>query len=143
MLMLYQLALNLGRTTEFDVGNQISEADQPYLADLSLEEKRRYRLHRTIERNPRLSKEAKRVHGYSCQVCGFDFEAIYGDLGHDYIEAHHRISLASLPKDKSVTLSPKDDFAVVCANCHRMLHRKGAPKTFEEFVITYKQKNQG
>jgi len=79
------------------------------------------RLHKRYDRNPKLAKEAKRIHGYSCQVCGFNFADKYGDIGKDYIEAHH-LELFSKIKTK-VFLNPKTDFAVVCANCHRMLHR--------------------
>jgi len=35
--------------------------------------------------------------------------------------------------------SPKDDFAVVCGNCHRMIHRKNAPGGFGELVVLVKR----
>jgi 5-methylcytosine-specific restriction protein A len=92
-------------------------------------ERRRYRQHRKIERDSTAAKKAKRVHGYVCQCCSFDFEAIYGAAGANYIEAHHLVPLADLPEDVPVTQDPKTDFAVLCANCHRMIHRKDAPKT--------------
>jgi predicted HNH restriction endonuclease len=31
--------------------------------------------------------------------------------------------MSELPDEEDVMLSPRDDFAVVCAYCHRMLHR--------------------
>jgi 5-methylcytosine-specific restriction protein A len=34
------------------------------------------------------------IHGNSCQVCKFDFHTQYGDLGHEYIEAHHLMLIA-------------------------------------------------
>jgi HNH endonuclease len=40
------------------------------------------------------------------------------------IEAHHLIPLSQL-KGKRVALDPKNDVAVLCANCHRMVHRSG------------------
>ena len=104
----------------------------------TLEEKRNYRYHRVVERNRKLALEAKRIHGYVCQVCHFNFEKKYGRLGIEYIEAHHLTPISELPEGERVELSPKNDFAVVCANCHRMLHRKGAPISFEEFAKMYK-----
>ena len=95
-------------------------------------ERRRYRLHRTIERSSSASRKAKSVHGYICQGCGFDFETIYGAVGHEFIEAHHLTPLADLPEDIPVSLDPRDDFAVLCANCRRMMHRKDGPRTIVE-----------
>jgi len=41
------------------------------------------------ERNPRLRKAAKRIHGLRCKVCDFDFKEFYGERGVEYIEVHH------------------------------------------------------
>lgn len=88
------------------------------------EEKKKYRWHRRAERNQKLSKDAKKFHGYICQVCKFDFEKQYGELGSKYVEAHHITPMAELLKElEPVVLDPKTDFVVVCSNCHRMLHR--------------------
>jgi len=137
MLDLYNLATIRGGTSEFDVGQPNPDPMQPDLRSLTLEEIRRYRYHRRIERNARLAREAKRVHGYTCQVCQFNFKERYGDLGHEYIEAHHLTPLSELPPNQPLRLSPKDDFAVVCANCHRMIHRSDAPADFDTFLKKY------
>lgn len=136
MLNLYNLAIARGGTIEFD-NITPTDSDSTTLIDLTLEEQRRYRYHRIIERNQRLSNEAKRVHGYICEVCGFNFEQIYGPLGKNYIEAHHKIPLHRLSTSDRFRLSAKDDFAVVCSNCHSMLHRPGTPATFDEFLKNY------
>lgn len=87
-------------------------------------ESKRFRWHRRAERNPRLSADAKRFHGYTCMICGFNFESRYGDRGREYIEAHHVVPFAELAQElEPVMLDPRTDFVVVCANCHRMLHR--------------------
>ena len=59
-----------------------------------------------------------------CEVprCGFDFYRKYGDLGYGYAHVHHLIPLAKTGKEKTTKL---DDLAIVCANCHAMIHRKG------------------
>ena len=80
------------------------------------------REHKRIERNSKLAKKAKQIHGYDCQVCQTNFEQTYGELGKNYIEAHHLTPLSVL-KGKKVPLNPKTDFAVLCANCHRMIHK--------------------
>jgi 5-methylcytosine-specific restriction protein A len=98
-----------------------------------IEDLRRYRLHRRIDRNRRLALEAKKVHGCVCEACGFDFQERYGELGRDYIEAHHLVPLVDLPRDIPVSLDARSDFAVLCANCHRMIHRSDAPKDLADF----------
>ena len=56
-----------------------------------------------------------------CEVCGFDFSKNYPpDLGKGFIEAHHIRPLADISTVQKTTL---DDLMLVCANCHRMIHR--------------------
>ena len=54
-------------------------------------------------------------------ACEFNFKDKYGEIGENFIEAHHLVQLADLPKNTK--LSPKDDFAVLCSNCHKMIHK--------------------
>jgi 5-methylcytosine-specific restriction protein A len=92
----------------------------------------RVRISRTIERNATARQMALDHHGYSCQVCGFDFESVYGKWGLEFAEVHHLIPLAEL-KGKEQKTDPKKDLAILCANCHRMVHRKkGLTLTLEE-----------
>jgi 5-methylcytosine-specific restriction protein A len=128
MLALYRLVTARGGVADLGEAGTQEEAG----TDESLEERRRYYFHRRVERNRKLAQMAKEIHGCRCQVCGFDFERRYGELGRGYIEAHHKTPLAELPGSGAVSLSPKLDFVVVCANCHRMLHARGAPP-FEGF----------
>lgn len=100
----------------------------------TIEERRRYRQHRKIERAGNAAKLVKKAHGCVCQGCRMDFGVIYGAAGKDYIEAHHLIPLNELPEDVPVKLDPKEDFAVLCANCHRMIHRKNGPKTIAALI---------
>ncbi len=43
------------------------------------------RLVNHFERNPKLRTDAISLHGTSCKACGFNFEAIYGEHGKNYI----------------------------------------------------------
>jgi 5-methylcytosine-specific restriction protein A len=97
-----------------------------------IEDLRKLRQHKRIDRNSKLAKEAKRIHGTVCKVCGFDFEDTYGEIGKGFIEAHHLQPLGNL-KNERLLLSPKDDFTVLCSNCHRMIHRFDKPHAIKKF----------
>ncbi|MFC1485720.1 MrcB family domain-containing protein [Candidatus Latescibacterota bacterium] len=143
MLSLYNFAIFRGGTQELETtGHAVAEQGEEYISKASLEEKRRLRLHFRIERNQKLARLAKQVHGYTCQICGFNFSETYGELGRNYIEAHHLTPLHDLPPDKTIRLSPKEDFTVLCANCHRMVHYPGAPISFDDFRNLFKWKKQ-
>lgn len=103
------------------------------LATASLVERRQYRLHRRIERNPAAARLAKKQHGTRCQVCELDFEKRYGPIGKGFIEAHHLRPISSLIEGAAVTFNVAMDFAVLCPNCHRMIHRTHDPSDLEEF----------
>jgi 5-methylcytosine-specific restriction enzyme A len=89
----------------------------------SLVEIRRYRMHRRIERNPSAAKAAKQQHGVRCQACHFEFGETYGAIGHGFIEAHHLRPISQLQEGMAVEYDVASDFAVLCSNCHRMIHR--------------------
>lgn len=77
------------------------------------------------ERNSKAKAEAIRIHGLECLACGFNFENFYGKRGANYIQVHHLKPIASY--EGEVDVSPANDLAVVCSNCHSMIHRY--PKT--------------
>ena len=82
------------------------------------------------ERNPSLRENAIKIHGTKCVACGFDFEVFYGAYGKNFIEVHH---LNPLHKTEEVIVNPKNDMTVLCANCHRMVHRK------KDIILTIEQ----
>lgn len=94
----------------------------------------RYRLHRSLERDQSIVKAAKRervkkVGELRCDVCQFSFTERYGELGAGYIEAHHTVPVSSIRGKHKTRLS---DIALVCSNCHRMLHRSRPMKSIIE-----------
>lgn len=113
-----------------EVSETTLEGDEP--PEMTYEDATRFRMHKRIERNVDLAKAAKKYHGNTCQVCNTKFEDNYGAIGKDYIEAHHLKPLASL-KGMKVAMDPKNDFAVLCANCHRMIHRSGCVDDIAQF----------
>lgn len=55
-----------------------------------------------------------------CEACGFDFAVSYGALGDGYCEVHHLVPLSASHAPVSTKI---DDLAVLCSNCHRIIHR--------------------
>lgn len=90
------------------------------------------RMHERIDRNPKLSAKVKRILGYTCQACGFNFSKVYGPLGARFIEAHHLVPLSQL-KGQIISLDPSKDFAVLCSNCHSIIHKFEKPHDIQAF----------
>jgi len=86
-------------------------------------------------RNAALIEAKKRNSDYKCEVCGFNFSDKYGKLGHDYIIAHHLVPLASR---KGISKTTLDDIALLCANCHAMVHTTQPPLTIEKLKKSLK-----
>ena len=74
-----------------------------------------------------------------CEVpsCAFDFEERYGHLGQEYAQVHHLVPLAALDARRRTTLN---DLAIVCANCHAMIHRGGACRPLKEISAAMKRR---
>lgn len=134
MVNLYRIATKRGGIELSENSSERNANEEDSSSKAQLEGARQERLHLKVERlrNNKLSKEAKRIHGYVCQACGFSFESVYGSFGKNYIEAHHLVPLHTLSGDGPVLTNPKTDFAVLCANCHKMIHAMGCP-TLEVF----------
>jgi hypothetical protein len=70
-----------------------------------------------------------------CEVpkCKFDFQARYGELGAGFAEVHHLKPLKDAPKRGQY--SKLSDLAIVCSNCHRMLHQNGDCRPLRQLKI--------
>lgn len=118
-LWLYQLSRCLdGNVLE---STPLVPGDEEYVEGREL-----FQLHRRKERNRRAVARKKRAALATCgrllcEVCSFDFVEVYGQLGEGFAECHHRVPLSQLTPDHRTRLN---DLAIVCANCHRMLHRR-------------------
>jgi|ERR1700723_2232516 len=93
-----------------------------------------FREHRARERNRALVQAAKgrflNANGrLACQACGFSFRDKYGALGDGYIECHHVVAVSDLKPNAKTKLS---DIALLCSNCHRMVHRRRPWLSMEE-----------
>ena len=83
------------------------------------------RTHKARERNSQLVLAAKERFLKSnshlfCEICEFDFEKIYGSRGKGYIEAHHTVPVSEMQPSQKTKI---EDIAMVCSNCHKILHR--------------------
>lgn len=76
----------------------------------------------SYERNPIARKKCIEHFGLNCQVCEFNFEEKFGDLGKEFIHVHHKIDIATIGIEYSV--NPLTDLIPVCPNCHSMLQKK-------------------
>ncbi|HEY3718391.1 MAG TPA: HNH endonuclease [Jatrophihabitantaceae bacterium] len=93
------------------------------------------RRHLARERDPKL--RANKIDAVvrsggvvACEVCGFDFRATYGEHGEGYIEVHHRLPLHASGPIKTALA----DLALLCSNCHRMIHRRHLWLTVEQLA---------
>jgi 5-methylcytosine-specific restriction protein A len=82
------------------------------------------------ERNPKARETCIGHYGFSCCICGFDFEDVYGEVGEAFIHVHHLKPLADI--GESYKVDPVQDMRPVCPNCHAMLHRKKSAYTIKE-----------
>lgn len=93
------------------------------------------RIHVYKERDRSLVKRAKdyyrRMNGgkLACEACGTVPVDVYGEAGERTIEAHHKVPIEELQPDSETTTS---DLAMVCADCHRVIHSRKPCLTIEE-----------
>lgn len=65
----------------------------------------------------------------TCHACGFDFEAVYGEMGKGCIEMHHLKPIFMFDEhelEKTVQ-DALSNIIPLCANCHRMIHKNLTP----------------
>lgn len=84
------------------------------------------RSHKFRERNSQVVRLAKsnfkmKYGKLFCEICQFDFEKTYGYDGRDFIEGHHTIAVSEMPPEYK---TKPEEIALLCSNCHRMIHKK-------------------
>ena len=95
--------------------------------EVSVEGAATLRLHMVRERDSQLANQKKAAvlaatGDLKCEVCNFDFALRYGEIGKGFCEVHH---LTPISRRAENTYTRLEDLAIVCSNCHRMLHRRG------------------
>ncbi len=115
-----------------EVENELEDDEMtetlPDIDEMSIsvqEGSKHWRTHLRRERNPKIV-QAKKAHvlqqtnQLACEACGFDFMSFYGEIGDGFCEAHHIKPLAEATQVAETSLA---DLAILCSNCHRMIHR--------------------
>lgn len=115
-------------------GGEIPEVSNDDDESAFPEGKKKYALHHSRERDSSITRKAKRLRlketgKLECEVCKFNFTLEYGQHGEGFIEAHHRIPVSQLDGKAKTKIR---DLALVCSNCHRMLHRGKPLPTVED-----------
>jgi 5-methylcytosine-specific restriction enzyme A len=72
-----------------------------------------------------------------CEVCGFDFKEVYGEIGEGFCEVHH---LQPLSKADGKVITELKDLAIICSNCHRIIHRLDPMPSIEVLSKNLRQK---
>ena len=101
-----------------------NEKEDPYESEVTSQKEGRKKEYyvSTYERKPKNRKKAIEIHGTTCMICGFDFESVYGEAGRNFIEVHHVKPLYEVGEE--IVVNPETDLVCICANCHRIIHRK-------------------
>ncbi len=84
---------------------------------------------RTKLRSRKLVEIAKKHYSQNgkiyCSACNFNFEIFYGEIGKGYVEIHHLNPIFAREGNFEQSINEALDGVVpVCANCHRIIHRK-------------------
>jgi len=87
-----------------------------------------------FKRNPELVEAAKKLYGYTCNVCSFNFEEKYGDIGKEFIECHHTKPLSENESQGTYL----KDVITICSNCHKMIHKRRPAYSAEELKLLLK-----
>ncbi|MEP2627444.1 MAG: HNH endonuclease [Hyphomicrobiales bacterium] len=119
----------------------LANQDEPEIAEAA-EGRLITRMHRTRERNRSLVKRKKssfeKKHGsLFCEACGFDFGSVYGGRGEGFIECHHTQPIAMMEPGEKTKLT---DLALLCANCHRMVHVRTPWLTVDQLRALVRQR---
>lgn len=111
----------------FPLGGNSEISQVVHFNELGADEtRRRLKNHFRIDRSKKL-REAKlkwfdeKYGRIYCENCEFDFYKKFGERGRGFMEVHHKVPLAGLLPN---TITYLDDLLLLCANCHRMVHRR-------------------
>ena len=107
-----------------------------------IEGHRLLKLHKVKERKPEIVRCKKKVvlkatGRLLCEACDFDFAAFYGKIGVGVADCHHRAPLGDLDGEVPTRL---EDLAIVCPNCHRILHRSRPMMKVEDLRLLIMQR---
>lgn len=109
------------------------------IVNLSIEGKRGIQETKFLTRSQKARRQCIEHYGAVCQVCNFDFEIFYGDIGKGFIHVHHTQPLAHFESEREV--NPIKDLIPVCPNCHAMIHKRDEPYSINELKRIIEKNN--
>ena len=126
-----------GYSSLITLGGDSSE-QQAELPDIDLsvrEGGKKWVIHLRRERKPSIVRAKKKrvlkeTGKLMCEVCDFDFEEKYHALGKYFCETHHRKPIGTAQYEVETKL---EDLAIICSNCHRIIHKTKPMMTIEQF----------
>lgn len=80
-------------------------------------EKKRRKWSRTVERSSEARTMALQKYGFRCECCKISHD---DNVRASVFEVHHKVPYAANFETRQLKIS---DLSVLCANCHRMIHR--------------------
>ena len=95
-------------------------------------ESRKRRLSERLERWG-TQRQFIRIKGYRCEACGWSIEENEQDVWGSSFELHHLTPFSELEEDQSRRVRIQD-FAVLCASCHRAIHRTDCVSDIDRFT---------
>lgn len=115
---------------------RVADSDESPSLDVDIhtvaatEGRQRLVLHLQRERNQTVVRNKKKqAASLDCEVCGFSFHRVYGSAASDYCEVHHLLPLSEVDNDRQTRM---EDLAILCANCHRVVHLNNPPYTLNQ-----------
>jgi hypothetical protein len=127
LLLANVLVPDLGSTSYLDPDIHSDASTKDTIA--ATEGRRRLVVHLQRERNQTLVRNKKKqATSLDCEICKFSFGR-YGSAASDYCEVHHLLPLSEVD---DTTLTRIEDLAILCANCHRVVHLHNPPYTLNE-----------
>jgi predicted HNH restriction endonuclease len=117
------------RRVDEAAGEAATDRELDELPSVGIENRKHWRLHLQRERSRTMVSAKKcdvrrRTGKLACEACELEFGAEYGPQLEEFCEVHHRIPLGRDSEQRETRL---EDLAVLCANCHRAIHRLGPP----------------
>lgn len=95
---------------------------------IATEGRSRLVLHLQRERNQTLVRKKKeQAASLDCEICRFSFSRAYSGAASDYCEVHHLLPLSKVEK---TTRTRMEDLAILCANCHRVVHMRDGSEPY-------------
>ena len=130
----------LPASAEWVTSDTAEEKQYPYA---SVEGKRKLVKHVRRERDRRLAsykKASAQASGrpLTCEACLVSLKTLDAELGEASCEVHHAKPIGRMARPSETTL---DDLHILCANCHRMIHRAEPFLTVEELRRRLRRNN--